>query len=92
MVRMSSPQGSPPAADFVVVKPEGRPAASIKPGQESCVRSSGIITLSGGPSDSSERGLPQTRPHNDQSRQGYQCNETTLIGESRFDISTPQGI
>ncbi len=35
-----------------VVKPEGRPAASVKPGKESCVRSSGIITLSvRGPSD-----------------------------------------
>ncbi len=36
-----------------VVKPEGRPAASVKPGQESCVRSSGTATLSArGPSDS----------------------------------------
>jgi hypothetical protein len=35
-----------------VVKQEGRPAASVKPGQESCVRSIGIITLSSrGPSD-----------------------------------------
>ena len=40
-----SPQGSPPAADYVFVKPEGGPAASVKPGQKSCVRSSGIITL-----------------------------------------------
>jgi hypothetical protein len=45
------------------VKPEGRPAARVKPGQESCVRSSGIITLSARrPSDDSGRGLPQTRP------------------------------
>jgi hypothetical protein len=29
-----------------VVKLEGGPAASMKPGQKSCVRSSGIITLS----------------------------------------------
>jgi hypothetical protein len=27
------------------VKPEGGPAGSVKPGQKSCVRSSGIITL-----------------------------------------------
>jgi hypothetical protein len=41
------------ATDFVVVKPEGRPTASVKPGQESCVRSSGTVTLSArGPSDS----------------------------------------
>jgi hypothetical protein len=33
------------------------------------------------------------RGHNDdQSRQGHQCSETTLTGESRFHISTPQGI
>jgi hypothetical protein len=29
-----------------VVKPEGEPAASVKPGQKSYVRSSGKITLS----------------------------------------------
>jgi hypothetical protein len=34
----------------------------VKPGQESCVRSSGIITLSArGPNDSLGRGPPQTR-------------------------------
>jgi hypothetical protein len=33
------------------------------------------------------------RGHNDdQSRRGHQCSETTLTGESRFQISTPQGI
>ncbi len=26
---------------------------------------------------------------NDQSRQGHQCSETTLTGESRFHMSTP---
>jgi hypothetical protein len=41
-----SPQGSPPAANYVVVKPEGGPPVSVKPGEKSCVRSSGIITLS----------------------------------------------
>jgi hypothetical protein len=30
---------------MLVVKPEGGPAASVKPEQKSCVRSSGIITL-----------------------------------------------
>jgi hypothetical protein len=75
-----------------VVKPEGRPAASVKPGQESCVRSSGIITLSARePSGSSGQGPLQTS-HNDQSRQGHQCSETSLTGESWFHISTPQGI
>jgi hypothetical protein len=46
-----------------VVKPERGPAASVKPGQKSCVRSIGIITLSArGTSDSLGRSLPQTRP------------------------------
>jgi hypothetical protein len=38
-----SPEGPPPAAHYVVVKPEGGPAASMKPGQKSCVRSSDHI-------------------------------------------------
>jgi hypothetical protein len=72
-----------------VVKPEGRPAASVKPGQESCVRSSGIITLLAlGPSDS----CWGQSPVDDQSRRGHQCSETSLTGESRFHISTPLGI
>jgi hypothetical protein len=32
------------------------------------------------------------RGHNDQSRWGHQCSETTLTGESHFHISTPLGI
>jgi hypothetical protein len=32
------------------------------------------------------------RGHYDQSRQGHQCSETTLTGESWFHISTTQGI
>ncbi len=32
------------------------------------------------------------RGHDDQSRRGHQCSETTLTGESRFHISTPLGI
>ncbi len=46
-----------------VVKPEGGPAGSMKPGQKSCVRSSGIIALSARrPSDGSGRSPPQMRP------------------------------
>ncbi len=30
--------------------------------------------------------------HNDHSRRGHQCSETTLTGESQFHISTPLGI
>jgi hypothetical protein len=39
-----SPQGQQPTMS--VVKPDGGPGVSVKPGQKSCVRSSGIITLS----------------------------------------------
>ncbi len=40
-----SPQGRPQQLTMLVVKPEGGPAGSVKPGQKSCVRASGIITL-----------------------------------------------
>jgi hypothetical protein len=87
-----STQDSPQQPTMLVVKPEGGPALSMKPRQKSCVRSSGIITLSARrPSDGSGRNLPQTC-HNDQSGWGHQCSETALTGESRFHISTPLGI
>jgi hypothetical protein len=79
-----SPQGSPPAADYVGCEAERGPAASVKPGQKSCVRSSGIITLSG-LSHCQHDALVTVRDearlrrgHNDQSRRGHQCSETTL--------------
>jgi hypothetical protein len=40
-----SAQGAPPPLQPTDVMPEGGPAASVKPGWKSCVRSSGIITL-----------------------------------------------
>ncbi len=72
-----------------VVKPEGGSVASMKPGQKSCVRSSGIITLlARGPRDKARL----RRGHrNYLSRRGHQCSETTLTGESRFHISPPRG-
>jgi hypothetical protein len=69
-----------------VVKPEERPAASMKPGQEGCVRSSGTVTLSGARGSSDSWGQS---PVDDQSRRGHQCSKTTLTGESRFHTSTP---
>ncbi len=60
MVRMCAP---PQQSTLLVVKLEGGPAESVKPGQKSYVRSSGIITLSArGPSDGSGWSPPQTRP------------------------------
>ncbi len=58
-----SAQGSPQQPTMSVVKPQGESLASTKPGQESCVRLSGIITLSvQGGSDGSRQSLSQTRP------------------------------
>ncbi len=87
-VRLQALHRAPPQQPTLsVVKPEGRPAASVKPGQEDCVRSSGTITLlAQGPSDSWGRS-----PVDDQSRWGHQCSETTLTAESRFHISPPRG-
>jgi hypothetical protein len=46
-VRLQALHSAPPQQPTPsVVKLQGRPAASVKPGQKSCVRSSGIITLS----------------------------------------------
>jgi hypothetical protein len=88
-VRLQALHRAPPQQPTLsVVKPEGRPEASVKPGQEGCVRSSGTVTLLvRGPSDSWGRS-----PVDDQSHRGHQCSETTLTGESRFHINTPQGI
>ncbi len=63
-VRLQALNRAPPQQPTVsVVKPEGGPEANMKPGQKSCVRSSGIITLSAWrPSDSLGRSPPQTRP------------------------------
>ncbi len=87
-VRLQALARAPPQQPtLLVVKPEGRPAASVKPGQEGYVRSSGTVTLSGrGSSDSRGRS-----PVNDQSRWGHQCSETSLTVESRFHISPPRG-
>ncbi len=46
-VRLQALHWDPPQQlTMSVVKPEGGPAASVKPGEKSCVRSSGIIALS----------------------------------------------
>jgi hypothetical protein len=78
-----------------VVKPEGRPAASVKPGHESCVMKDQV-----GLSHCREEGLVMARDvaplgerrgHNDQSHRGHQCSKITLTGKSWFHISTPRG-
>jgi hypothetical protein len=84
-----SPQGSPPAADSVGCEARRETCSERETGTGSCVRSSGTVTLSArGPSDS----CWGRSPVDDQSHRGHQCSETTLTGESRFHICTPQGI
>jgi hypothetical protein len=63
-VRLQALNRAPPQQPtMLVMKPEGGPVASVKLGQKSCLRSSGIITLSARrPSDGSGRSLPQMRP------------------------------
>jgi hypothetical protein len=92
-VRLQALHRAPPQQPTItVVKLEGGPAVSVKPGQKSSVRSSGIIIVSARqPSDSSGKDRLR-RGHNDQSCQGHQCSETTLTGESWFHMSTPLGI
>ncbi len=90
-----SPQGSPPAADYVDCE-AGRKACSERETRtEEEIKWSGIITLSARQHDSLVTVWDKTRlrrGHNDQSRQGHKCSETTLTGESRLHISTPLGI
>jgi hypothetical protein len=93
VVRLQDIHRAPPQQPtMLVVKPEGGSRASVKPEQKSCVRSSGIITLS-------HDGLVMVwdearlrRGHNDQSRRGHPCSKTALTGKSWFHISTPLGI
>ncbi len=77
---------------MLVVKPEGGPAVSVKPGQKSCVRSGGIIALSAWRLVTVGDKAHLRRGHNDQSRRGHQFSEASLTGESRFHISIPLGI
>ncbi len=64
-VRLQALHRAPPQQlPMLVVKLEGGPAASVKPGQKICVRSSGIMTLSARqPSDGSGQSPAQTIPH-----------------------------
>jgi hypothetical protein len=86
-----APPPTPQQPTMSAVKPGG-PSASGKPRQESCVRSSGIITLSAPWLVKVWDEARLRRGHNDQSRRGHECSETTLTGESQFHISIPLGI
>ncbi len=73
-----------------VVKLEGGPAVSVK---KICVRDQ--VGLSNCWHDRLVMVRDEARlrrGHNDQSRWGHQCSETTLTGESWFHLCTPLGI
>ncbi len=81
-----SPQGSPSAADYVCCEAGRRTCSKHETGTEELCEIKwdyhiGLVTARD--EDCHRWG------HNDQSRWGHQCSETTLIGESRFHISTP---
>ncbi len=89
----------------LVVKPEGRPAASMKPGQKSCVIKSiksaytlSVRSLVKHLKDDEAAGLHivgakhlKGDEASDRTCRGHQCSETTLTGESRFHIVPPWG-
>jgi hypothetical protein len=84
-----SPQGSPQQPTMLAVKLKGGPAASMnwdrravwdQVGFSHCLHD-GLVMVR------DEARL--RRGHNDQSRRGTQCSETTLTGESWFHISNP---
>ncbi len=72
-VRLQALHRAPPQQPTPsVVKPEEKPAASVKPGQESCVRSSEIITLSvRKPSNVSDEARLRRGHNDDQSCRGH---------------------
>ncbi len=80
----------PQQSTLSVVKSEGRPAASVKPGQKAVRDEVGL-------SHCWHKGLVMVRDEarlrrghrNDQSRRGHQCSETMLTRESQFHMSTP---
>ncbi len=95
-VRLQALHRNPPQKPTpLVVKPERRPAASVKRGQESFVRSSGIITLSArGPSDGSGRGLPQRRPASNEATMINHIG-VTIVANRRIPVShkyPPRGL
>jgi hypothetical protein len=88
-----SPQGSPQQPTPSVVKPEGRPAASVNRDRKavwdqvglSHCRYEGLVTVR-------DEALLRRGHNDDQSRRGHQCSKTLLTGESRFHLSTPREI
>ncbi len=88
VVRLQALHRAPPQQlTLSVVKPEGGPAASMKPEQKSCVRWSSWLTHCRREAKWSTHWMA-TKPVIE-SRRGHQCSETTLTGESRFHISSP---
>ncbi len=83
--------GLPPAADSVGCEARRRTCREREPGTEKLCEIKWDYHIVS--SDSFwDEALRRGDCNNDQSRRGHQCSETTLTGEFRFHISTPQGI
>ncbi len=89
---VGSPQGSPPAADYVSSEARRRTCSEHETRTEELCQSKldyhivddGLVTV---------RDKARLRQgHIDQSHQGHQCSETMLTGESLFHICNPLGI
>jgi hypothetical protein len=87
-----SPQGSPQQMIMSVVKPEGGPAASLKPWQKSLWDQVGLSHCWHDGLVTVQDEARHRRGHNYQSHWGHPCSKTMLTRESRFHINTPLGI
>jgi hypothetical protein len=70
-----SPQGTPPAADYVGCEAERRTCSERETVTEA------LCEINWDPGKARLR-----RGHSDHSCQGHQCSETTLTGKSRFHV------
>ncbi len=93
VVRLQALHRAPPAADYVGCEAGRRTCSERETGtEELCeikrdyhIVGTTVVTVR------DEARLRQGH-RDDQSRLGHQCSETTLTGESWFNISTPLGI
>ncbi len=82
-----SPQGSPPAADYVFCEAGRRTCSEHDTGTGELCEIKWDYHIVGDDPVMVRDEARLRRGHNDQSRRCHQCSETTLTGESRFHIS-----
>jgi hypothetical protein len=87
-----SPQGSPPAADYVGCEARRRTWSDGETVTEELWDQMGLSHCQHNGLMTVQAKACLRQGHNDQLRRCHQCNETTLTRESRFHISIPPGI